>query len=208
MNDSVQSVDKTVSSMAAVLADYLTHQEIVRLTASWRQHSEVSVKMIQACVLDATTQYPRLRKHRSDIRKAFWRTALQMNKPISDEDTNPPSAADVPSSDSVLVDAFYEVMLGLKAQLRPAERQQVFAMLHHMVAKERTFKGQNINIMAFLAGHLPLVPDDADLLNNLVQLAYVCLCDVEGPVEADRIFYQVSEDTKAQHSNAIVECLF
>ena len=207
MSGSVQSVEQTVTAMATVLADYLTHQEIAQLTASWRQHSTVSVKMIQECVLDATTQYPRLRQHRSAIRQAFWSNALHMTASTANEDASSNSEGGL-RSESALVSAFYAVMRGLSTQLPPANRQQVFAMLHQMVAKERTFKGQNIDMMAFLNGQRPWVPDDIEMLNNLVQLAYVCVCDIEGPVEADHIFYHVSEAAKAEHATAVVQQLF
>ena len=60
----------------------------------------------------------------------------------------------------------------------------------------------------FLYDERPEVPDDVFILNNLVQLAYVCLCDVVGPVEADEVMYRSAEQAKQIHAKALVESLF
>ena len=72
MNIERQSVNQTVSAMADVLAEYLNPEEVRLLTTQWQQHSSVSIKMMQQCVLDATRRYPELQAYKSDIRKGFW----------------------------------------------------------------------------------------------------------------------------------------
>ena len=80
--------------------------------------------------------------------------------------------------------------------------------MHQTVSQERTFKGHHIDIKQFLEGDRPLVPDDEHLLNTLMQLAYVCLCDIAGPVEADEILFQAAQTAKQSYPKAIVEKLF
>ncbi|GAA0309138.1 hypothetical protein [Psychrobacter aestuarii] len=208
MSGTTPSVKQTVSSMASVLKPYLEREEIAQLTAAWQQHSTVSVKMIQQCVMDTTTQYPKLKRYKSDIRKAFWTATLHTEASHDEEGSSASALTNQQASVSALVKAFYSVMLSLRAQLDDTSAEQLFAILHQTVAKERTFRGHHIEITAFLDNRCPTVPNDAHLLNNIVQLAYVCLCDVEGPVAADDMFYQVAEAAKAEHPNAVVEQLF
>lgn len=208
MNGDIQSVQQTVSSMESVLKSYLSQEDIAELSASWQTaHASVSVKMIQQCVMELIAQHPRLRSHKSDIRKAFWSAALETEM-LSDSSSNTLTGENTQAIHSDMVNAFYSVMLSIKQQLSAASSQQLFTMLHQTIAKERTFKGHPVEIMAFLEGECPPVPDDVSLLNTLVQLAYVCLCDVEGPVAADDMFYQAAEAAKAKHPNAVVEQLF
>lgn len=205
MNIETQSVNQTVSAMAAVLAKYLNPEEVRLLTRQWQQHSSVSVKMMQQCVLDATRRYPELQAHKSDIRKGFWNT-MQADQPqataIDDNLENTNTAI----SEQVL--AFYTVMDALSSQLTAADNCSLFQTMHQTVSQERTFKGHTINMNHFLEGHRPTLPDDEHLLNNLIQLAYVSLCDIAGPVDADEILFQAAQTAKQSHPKAIVEKLF
>ena len=51
-------------------------------------------------------------------------------------------------------------------------------------------------------------PDATELLNHIVQLAYVCLCDLLGPVDADEILFRVADIAKQSHPKEVVERLF
>jgi len=107
-----------------------------------------------------------------------------------------------------LMQAFYTVMEALGSQLTEPDKRGFFHTMHQTVSKERTFKGHAIDINQFLEGTRPVVPDNEHLLNNMMQLAYICLCDIAGPVEADEIFFRISEDAKQSHPKAVVEMLF
>ena len=209
MNTDTQSVDQTVSAMAEVLAKYLHPEEVRLLKTQWLRYPAVSVKMMQQCVLDATRRYPELQAHKSEIRKGFWDTLQASNEQIVETDSHQETIdtpVALPLSELVL--AFYTVMETLRSQLSTIDSRNFFLTMHQTVSQERTFKGHSNNIKSFLDGDRPVVPDDEYLLNNLIQLAYVCLCDVAGPVEADEILFQVAQTTKQSYPKAVVEKLF
>ena len=205
MNTDTQSVEQTVSAMAEVLAEYLHPEEVRLLKRQWQQYSTVSVKMMQQCVLDATRRYPELQEHKSEIRKGFWDTLQADNQPSVESDSHS-EAVTVPISEMAL--AFYSVIETIRSQLTPVDSRSFFHLMHQTVSQERTFKGHHIDIKQFLEGNRPLVPDDEHLLNTLMQLAYVCLCDIAGPVEADDILFQAAQTAKQSYPKAIVEKLF
>ncbi|OLF34680.1 hypothetical protein BTW00_12170 [Psychrobacter sp. C 20.9] len=205
MNIDTQSVDQTVSAMAEVLSEYLHPEEVRLLKRQWQQYSTVSVKMMQQCILDATRRYPELQGHKSEIRKGFWATLQADNQPSVESDSHS-EAVTVPISEPVL--AFYTVIEALRSQLTAADSRRFFHSMHQTVSQERTFKGHHININQFLEGNRPPVPDNEHLLNNLMQLAYVCLCDIIGPVEADEILFQAAQTAKQSYPKAVVEKLF
>ena len=207
MNIDTQSVDQAVSAMTEVLAAYLHPEEVRLLKSQWQRYSSVSVKMMQQCILDATRRYPELQGHKSDIRKAFWDTLQTSNSQIQEVD-NHNDIIDTPVIISQLVLAFYTVIEALRSQLTDMENHNLFLTMHQTVSQERTFKGHSINIKQFLEGDRPSVPDDEYLLNNLMQLAYVCLCDVAGPVEADEMMFRAAQTTKQSYPKALVEKLF
>ena len=213
MNIDTQSVDQTVSAMAEVLADYLHPEEVRLLKSQWQRYSTVSVKMMQQCVLDATRRYPELQAYKSDIRKGFWATLQADSQQTVEADShnshnghNKAIKAPVPVSELVL--AFYTVIEALRSQLSETESRNLFLTMHQTVSQERTFKGHSLNISQFLEDNRPSVPDNEHLLNNLMQLAYVCLCDVAGPVEADEMMFRAAETAKQNHSKILVEKLF
>ena len=207
MNIDTQSVDQAVSAMTEVLAAYLHPEEVRLLKSQWQRYSSVSVKMMQQCILDATRRYPELQDHKSDIRKAFWDTLQTSNSQIQEVDDHN-DIIDTPVTVSPLVLAFYTVIEALRSQLTDMENHNLFLTMHQTVSQERTFKGHSINIKQFLEGDRPSVPDDEYLLNNLMQLAYVCLCDVAGPVEADEMMFRAAQTTKQSYPKALVEKLF
>jgi hypothetical protein len=207
MNTDTQSVDQTVSAMADVLAKYLHPEEVRLLKSQWQQYSTVSVKMMQQCVLDATRRYPELQDHKSEIRKGFWDTLQADNQQAMETDSHN-ETIDIPVPVSEMVLAFYTVIEMLRGQLTEIENRNLFLTMHQTVSQERTFKGHSINIKQFLEDNRPSVPDDEHLLNNLMQLAYVCLCDVSGPVEADEMMFRAAEAAKRRYPKAIVEKLF
>lgn len=207
MTIKTQSVERTVSAMAIVLAKYLNPEEVLLLTAQWRQYPTVSVKMMQQCVLEATRRYPELKAYKSDIRKGFWDT-MQADSQQLTEAVTEAKTVNGQKSESEVVQAFYTVMEAFSNQLTAPDNRSLFQTLHQTVSKERTFKGHTLNISQFLDGGRPVVPDDMYILNNVVQLAYVCLCDIAGPVEADDILFQVAEIAKQRHPKAVVEKLF
>lgn len=198
-----QSVEQTVSAIAEVLAKYLNPEEIKLLTTQWRQHPAVSIKLIQQFILETTRRYPELQAHKSEIRRGFL-SAMQgkvqqpayLNKYIE------------PVTASEMVKTFQTVMKACSNQLSAPDRRNFFIVLHQAVSQERTFRGHEINVSSFLSEALPVVPDDIYILNNLVQLVYVCLCDIVGPIEADEILYSIAETAKRQHPKAMVEKLF
>ena len=209
MNTDTQSVDQTVSAMAEVLAKYLHPEEVRLLKTQWLRYPAVSVKMMQQCVLDATRRYPELQAHKYEIRKGFWDTLQTSNEQVVETDSHQqPIDTPVPLPLSELVLAFYTVMETLRSQLATIDSRNFFLTMHQTVSQERTFKGHSIHIKSFLDGDRPSVPDDEYLLNNLIQLAYVCLCDVAGPVEADEILFQAAQTTKQSYPKAVVERLF
>ena len=205
MNMDTQSVDQTVSAMAEVLAKYLNPEEVRLLTRQWQQYSTVSVKMMQQCVLEATRRYPELQVYKSDIRKGFWDTMQADNQQISDSRSKEISEK-IPMSE--VVGAFYTVMETLSKQLTASESRSLFQAVHQAVSQERTFKGHVIHMSQFLEGNRPPVPDDEYLLNNVIQLVYVCLCDITGPVEADDILFRAAETVKQSYPKSVVEKLF
>lgn len=205
MNMDTQSVDQTVSAMAEVLAKYLNPEEVRLLTRQWQQYSTVSVKMMQQCVLDATRRYPELQDHKSDIRKGFWDTMQADNQQTADSRSKEISEK-IPASE--VVGAFYTVMESLSKQLNASESRSLFQAVHQAVSQERTFKGHVIHMGQFLEGNRPPVPDDEYLLNNVIQLVYVCLCDIVGPVEADDILFRAAETAKQSYPKSVVEKLF
>lgn len=207
MNIDTQSVNQTVSAMAVVLAKYLNPEEVRLLTTHWQRHSTVSVKMMQQCVLDATRRYPELQEHKSDIRKGFWNTMQTDHQQVAEE-SGSSVEIDEQKSVSEMLQAFYTVMEAIGSQLTESDKCSFFHIMHQTVSKERTFKGHSIDINQFLEGARPIVPDNEHLLNNLIQLAYICLCDIAGPVEADEIFFRVAETAKQSHPRAVVEKLF
>jgi hypothetical protein len=202
-----QSVEQTVSVMAKILAKYLDPEKVILLTAQWRQYPTVSVKMMQQCVLEATTRYPELKSYKSEIRKGFW-NAMQTTNQDSIGTDGSDNVISGQKSVSEATNAFYTVMEGLKNRLTAPDARNLFHVLHQTVSQERTFKEHIININQFLEGDRPAVPDDIYILNNIVQLAYVCLCDITGPVEADDILFAVAETAKQSHPKAVVETLF
>ena len=163
--------------------------------------------MMQQCILDATRRYPELQDHKSDIRKAFWDTLQTSNSQIQEVDDHN-EIIDTPVIVSQLVLVFYTVIEALRSQLTDMENHNLFLTMHQTVSQERTFKGHSIHIKQFLEGDRPSVPDDEYLLNNLMQLAYVCLCDVAGPVEADEMMFRAAQATKQSYPKALVEKLF
>ena len=207
MNLDTQSVDQTVSAMVDILANYLHPEEVRLLTTQWKRYTHVSVKMVQQCVLDTMRRYPELQAHKSEIRKGFWDTLLSDTQQESEDDSRD-ATNNQPPVVSQSVQAFYTVMDSIGSQLSPADRRNLFHIMHQVVSQERTFKGHGININQFLAQNPPPLPDDEDLLNNLVQLAYICLCDLAGPVEADEILFQASDTAKKSHPKPVVEKLF
>jgi len=210
MNIDTQSVDQAVTAMAEVLADYLHPEEVRLLKSQWQRYSTVSVKMMQQCVLDATRRYPELQAYKSDIRKGFWATLQTGSQQTVESDShnshNETVKAPVPVSELVL--AFYTVIEALRSQLSETESRNLFLTMHQTVSQERTFKGHSLNISQFLEGNRPSVPDNEHLLNNLMQLAYVCLCDVAGPVEADEMMFRAAEKAKQSYPKTLVEKLF
>jgi len=210
MNIDTQSVDQAVTAMAEVLADYLHPEEVRLLKSQWQRYSTVSVKMMQQCVLDATRRYPELQAYKSDIRKGFWATLQADSQQTVEADSynghNKAIKAPVPVSKLVL--AFYTVIEALRSQLSETESRNLFLTMHQTVSQERTFKGHSLNISQFLEGNRPSVPDNEHLLNNLMQLAYVCLCDVAGPVEADEMMFRAAEKAKQSYPKTLVEKLF
>ena len=210
MNIDTQSVDQAVTAMAEVLADYLHPEEVRLLKSQWQRYSTVSVKMMQQCVLDATRRYPELQAHKSDIRKGFWATLQADSQQTIESDShnshNEAIKAPVPVSELVL--AFYTVIEALRSQLSETESRNLFLTMHQTVSQERTLKGHSLNISQFLEGNRPSVPDNDHLLNNLMQLAYVCLCDVAGPVEADEMMFRAAEKAKQNYPKTLVEKLF
>ena len=213
MNIDTQSVDQAVTAMAEVLADYLHPEEVRLLKTQWQRYSTVSVKMMQQCVLDATRRYPELQAYKSDIRKGFWATlqadsqqTVKADSHNSHNGHNKAIKAPIPVSELVL--AFYTVIEALRSQLLETESRNLFLTMHQTVSQERTFKGHSLNISQFLEGNRPSVPDNEHLLNNLMQLAYVCLCDVAGPVEADEMMFRAAEKAKQNYPKTLVEKLF
>ncbi|WP_379543746.1 hypothetical protein [Psychrobacter sp. R86515] len=213
MNIDTQSVDQAVTAMAEVLAEYLHPEEVRLLKSQWQRYSTVSVKMMQQCVLDATRRYPELQAYKSDIRKGFWATLQTGSQQTVESDShnghnshNETAKAPVPVSELVL--AFYTVIEALRSQLSETESRNLFLTMHQTVSQERTFKGHSLNIGKFLEGNRPSVPDNEHLLNNLMQLAYVCLCDVAGPVEADEMMFRAAEKAKQSYPKKLVEKLF
>tara|TARA_R110002049_G_scaffold141228_1_gene302885 strand:- start:152 stop:784 length:633 start_codon:yes stop_codon:yes gene_type:complete len=210
MNIDTQSVDQAVTAMAEVLADYLHPEEVRLLKSQWQRYSTVSVKMMQQCVLDATRRYPELQACKSDIRKGFWATLQADSQQTVESDShnshNETVKAPVPVSELVL--AFYTVIEALRSQLSETESRNLFLTMHQTVSQERTFKGHGLNISQFLEGNRPSVPDNEHLLNNLMQLAYICLCDVAGPVEADEMMFRAAETAKQSYPKTLVEKLF
>jgi len=207
MSIDTQSVDQAVTAMAEVLAEYLHPEEVRLLKSQWQRYSTVSVKMMQQCVLDATRRYPELQAYKSDIRKGFWATLQADSQQTVEADShNEAIKAPVPVSELVL--AFYTVIEALRSQLLETESRNLFLNMHQTVSQERTFKGHSLNISQFLESNRPSVPDNEHLLNNLMQLAYVCLCDVTGPVEADEMMFRAAEKAKQNYPKTLVEKLF
>ena len=95
-----------------------------------------------------------------------------------------------------------------KEELGTDNERTLINNMHHRVLKERTFEGHDIDMRAFLHSNRPLIPNDTFILNNLVQLAYVCLCDIVGAGEADRLLFMSAAVAKKQHAKAIVAKLF
>ena len=207
MNLDTQSVDQTVSAMADILANYLHPEEVRLLTTQWKRYTHVSVKMVQQCVLDTMRRYPELQAHKSEIRNGFWDTLLSDTQQESEDDSRDATNNEPPVV-SQSVQAFYTVMDSIGSQLSPADRRNLFHIMHQVVSQERTFKGHNININQFLEHNRPPVPDDEPLLNSLVQLTYICLCDMAGPVDADEMLFRAAEMAKQHHPKAVVEKLF
>ncbi len=213
MNIDTQSVDQAVTAMAEVLTDYLHPEEVRLLKSQWQRYSTVSVKMMQQCVLDATRRYPELQAYKSDIRKGFWATLQADSQQTVESDSHNShnghnKAIKVPVPVSELVLACYTVIEALRSQLSETESRNLFLTMHQTVSQERTFKGHSLNISQFLEGNRPSVPDNEHLLNNLMQLAYVCLCDVAGPVEADEMMFRAAEKAKQSYPKTLVEKLF
>ena len=202
MNMDTQSVDQTVSAMASVLAEYLHPEEIRLLTTQWQRYSVVSVKMMQECILDATRRYPELQSHKSDIRRGFWDMIQATETSHNSEIIEKP----LPTSELLL--AFYAVIEAIRSQLAAADNRSLFHTMHQTVSQERTFKGHVINMSQFLEGNRPPISDNEYILNNIVQLAYVCLCDIAGPVEADEILFQAAQVAKQNYPKSVVEKLF
>ncbi|MGO2340527.1 MAG: hypothetical protein ACTH5M_08045, partial [Psychrobacter sp.] len=140
------------------------------------------------------------------IRKGFWDTMtadnLQGVTTTDSDDINKQES----TNESAL--AFYTVIEAIGSQLTKSHNRNFFHNLHQMVARERTFRGHTVNINQFLEGGRPEVPDATELLNHIVQLAYVCLCDMLGPVDADEILFRVADIAKQSHPKDIVERLF
>lgn len=199
-----QPVEQMVNSMATVLANYLDPEQINILTKRWREYSEVSVKMIQQSILEATRRYPKLSPYKSEIRKGFWE-ALQGSAATSvaviDQNNRQ-------SSNDSVCNAFYSVFEAIQKELTAPQRSDLIYQLHQLIIKERTFTGHGIDVTVFLNNDRPKVPDDAQMLNTLVQLTYICLCNIIGPMEADNILYKSAESAKQVYPKAVVEQLF
>ena len=202
-----QSIEQVVNAMATVLANYLDYEQVNVLTKRWRQYPEVSVKMMQQSILEATRHFPKLNPYKSEIRKGFWE-ALQNSAAnnLATEDISEQKTTQ--SSESESVNAFYTVIEFIQNELTAPDSRELFHALHQMVVKERTLKGHSLNMQQFLNHERPPVPDDVQVLNTLVQLTYICLCDILGPVDADDMLYRSAETAKQQHPKAIVEQLF
>ena len=207
MNVSTQSVEQTVSEMAKVLADYLSPEEVNHLIVQWQNYPSVSVKMMQQCVLEATIRYPKLREYKSDIRKGFWYTMQTSSQlPVRTADNEYTTIGQKSVSEDV--QAFHTVIEALVNQLSALDSRSLFHTMHQTILQERTFEGHDIDIEQFLEDVHPTLPDDSHILNNLVQLAYVCLCDIVGAVEADDILFKAAEVAKQKHPRSVVEKLF
>ena len=207
MNASMQSVEQMVSAMASVLAKYLSAEEIAPLTVEWQKYPSVSVKMMQQCVLETTQRYPKIKEYKSDIRRGFWDT-MQADAQLSTQTTFDKDRSIAEASRFEEVEAFYTVIEALRDQLNAPNSRRLLQMMHQTTLQERTFKGHSINFNQFLEGSRPSLPNDVYILNNLVQLAYVCLCDIVGPSDADDLLFQVAETAKQSHPKAVVEKLF
>lgn len=211
MNATDQSVEQVVNAMAGVLAKHLDPDQINKLSKSWRRYPQISVKMLQQCVLDTTTHYPHLKPYKSEIRKGFW-SVMQGNEPdgleTGEDRGHERGDRSEQLSSSEIVEAFYTIIEAIQKQLSAPDGRALFQQLHQVVVTERTLKGHSINMQQFLNDERPQVPDNEKVLNNLVQLVYVCLCDLLGPVEADETLYQSAEIAKQSHAKTIVEKLF
>jgi|26BtaG_2_1085354.scaffolds.fasta_scaffold05535_4 hypothetical protein len=215
MNKQNQTVAQVTSHMAAVLAKYLDPSEVDELTTLWRHQPAISVKMMQQSILDTTRRYPHLKPYKSEIRKGFW-AALYKNAVDKETDTEAESTTNdlnkqqisTAPTVSAQVAAFYSVIENIKSLLSAPDDRNFLSNLHQNIRRERTFKAHAIDVQKFLYNERPEVPDDVFILNNLVQLAYVCLCDVVGPVEADEVMYRSAEQAKQIHPKALVESLF
>lgn len=211
MNRRNQSVEQVVSQMADVLVKYLDPAKVDELTQLWLLQPAVSVKMLQQSILDTIKRYPQLKPYKSEIRQGFW-AALYIvpNNPATTVTEQGPirPLTSAQSSNSTQVNAFYSVMEKIKQQLSAPYDRNLFINLHQNVINERTFKGHAIDVRGFLYDERPNVPDEVFILNNLVQLTYVCLCDVVGAVAADEVMYRSAERAKQHFPQKLVENLF
>ena len=55
-----------------ILRDYLTQSQIDALLQRWLPYPELSVRVMQNCIADIVSEFPKLRAHRSAIRQGFW----------------------------------------------------------------------------------------------------------------------------------------
>lgn len=198
-----QSVEQTVSAMREVLEKYLNAEEIRLLTAQWRQYPVVSIKLIQQLVVETTRRYPELKAYRSEIRRGFI-DAMQAKVQVSTCLNNDSE----PMGHSEVIGTFYTVIIACSNQLNALDKRSFFYFLHQAISKDRTFRGHNIDVSSFLSDDQPVVPDDLNILSNIMQLAYVCLCDIVGPVVADEILFVSAETAKQKHSKEMVENFF
>ena len=198
-----QSVDQTVSAMGEVLKKYLNSEEIRSLTAQWRQYPTVSIKLIQELIIETTRRYPELQAYRSEIRRGFI-NAMQAKVQVSTH-SNKNSE---PIGYSEVVGTFYTVITACSNQLNAPDKGVFFDFLHRYISQDRTFKGHNIDVSSFLSDDQLVVPDDINILSNIMQLAYVCLCDIVGPVAADEILFVSAETAKQSHPKEMVEKSF
>ena len=208
MKMSTQSVEQTVFAMEKVLTKYLSDEEINNLTTEWKNYPLISAKTMQQCVLETTKRYPELVYYKSEIRKGFYKTIQRLYSRATANCEQSPDFIIESKPFSEEIEAFYTIMETLAKQLNAPNQHYLFFTMHQNILKERTFEEHVINIEQFSEGNRPALPDDVFILNNLVQLSYVCLCDLLGPVEADNILFNVAETAKRLHAKAVVNSLF
>ena len=185
-----------------ILRDYLTQSQIDALLQRWLPYPELSVRVMQNCIADIVSEFPKLRAHRSAIRQGFWHI-INGTAPNLQND-----ALQVKKKNaSPTVNAFYECIEHLANTFDAPNQSVFFQKLHQEILSDRKLKKYGINIQAFLNQKHPDVPDDSRVLNRIIQQAYVVLCEMIGPVEADKRLYQVVANLKQTYDADVVEAL-